>query len=144
MTFSPANNPTVISRITYGNIRVMNGVVHIVDKPLSYLAPYDVTSILEKYASINSPGIRPFNQFVDILRNTGIFNDLREPTKQYTLFIPTNDALSRYKDILNSNDIQQQKNVRLLDRSVSQLNTYFNFFLKAYLSSHVSGSKSSE
>jgi hypothetical protein len=111
VTLSPVQNPSIVSRITYGNTRVMNGVVHVVDKPLAYLANYDITSILDKYATINSPGIRPFNQFVDILRSTGIFNDLRQPAKQYTLFIPTNDALARYQDILNSNDLNRKKNV---------------------------------
>jgi hypothetical protein len=97
----------------------MNGVVHVVDKPLAYMASYDITSILDRYAGINSPGIRPFNQFVDILRSTGIFNDLKQPAKQYTLFIPTNDALARYQDILNSNDETRKKNVRFYKIRIS-------------------------
>jgi hypothetical protein len=46
-----------------------------------------------------------------LLRSTGIYNDLRQPGKQFTLFIPTNDALKRYQDIVNGNDMERKKNV---------------------------------
>jgi len=43
------------------------------------------------------------------LRSTGIFNDLNQPSKKYTLFIPTNQALSSYQDIINSGDLEKKK-----------------------------------
>jgi hypothetical protein len=49
--------------------------------------------------------------FVDALRSTGIFNDLRQPSRRFTLFIPTNEALARYQDIINSNDINRKRQV---------------------------------
>lgn len=48
---------------------------------------------------------------MDVLRNTGIFNDLRQPASHFTLFIPTNEALASYQDIINSNDLNQKRNV---------------------------------
>jgi hypothetical protein len=49
------------------------------------------------------------SQFVDALRITGIFNDLRQPSRKYTLFIPTNEALARYQDIIGGNDIDKKR-----------------------------------
>ncbi len=57
---------------------------------------------------------------MEALRNTGIFNDLKQPDKQYTLFIPTNDALAKYQDILKGTDQDKIKQVLL--------NFFFNEF----------------
>lgn len=62
---------------------------------------------------MNLPNSPAFSQFVDALRSTGIFNDLKQPARQYTLFIPTNEALARYQDIITGNDIERKKNVTL-------------------------------
>lgn len=109
IVFSLQTNPSIRSMIIEGNDLTSNGVVHVVDKPLSLFRSSDITGLLEKYASINGPGQPAFSQFVDALRSTGIFNDLKEPAKQYTLFIPTNEALSRYQDIMKGNDEEKKK-----------------------------------
>ena len=54
------------------------------------------------------------SQFVDALRSTGIFNDLKQPDAQYTLFIPTNDALARYQYILKGTDQTKIKEVNYI------------------------------
>lgn len=116
VTLSLANNQAIRTTITNGNSRVSNGVIHIVDRALTSISTSDIASLLEKYASQNTPNQPAFNQFVEALRSTGIFNELKEPSKKYTLFIPTNDALSRYQDIINSNDMDKKK--KLLYRHI--------------------------
>ena len=80
-----------------------------VDRALTQLGNVDITAILENYSQAKSPGSPAFSIFVDALRSTGIFNDLQQPSKKYTLFIPTNDALSRYQDIFSSQDVNKKK-----------------------------------
>jgi hypothetical protein len=57
---------------------------------------------------------------------TGIFNDLKQPASHFTLFIPTNEALASYQDIINSNDLNQKRNVNIA-LLISQCNRYSNF-----------------
>jgi hypothetical protein len=109
VSLSFAQNPSIRTRITSGNNRVMNGVIHVVDKALTTLSTMDIASLLDKVSTINNPGSPAFNQFVDILRNTGVLNDLRQQGRRFTLFIPTNEALARYQDILNSNDFERKR-----------------------------------
>lgn len=109
-------NPSIKAVIVDGNDLVANGVIHTVDRPLSLFRSTDITGLLEKYASVQGPGQPAFSQFVDALRSTGIFNDLKEPSKQYTLFIPTDEALSRYQDIMKGND--QEKKKQLIYRHI--------------------------
>jgi uncharacterized surface protein with fasciclin (FAS1) repeats len=109
-------NPSVRATIVDGNDLVSNGVIHTIDKPLSLFRSTDITGLLEKYANIQGPGQPAFSQFVDALRSTGIFNDLKQPSKQYTLFIPTDEALSRYQDIMKGND--QEKKKQLIYRHI--------------------------
>ncbi|CAF0733711.1 unnamed protein product [Brachionus calyciflorus] len=116
ITLQLANNPSIRTSITKGNSRVSNGVVHVVDRALSSVSSSDITSLLEKYSAANMPNQPAFNQFVEALRSTGIFNDLKQPAKKYTLFIPTNEALSRYQDVFNSNDDEKKK--KLLYRHI--------------------------
>jgi len=116
VTFQLQLNQAVKSTIINGNDLASNGVIHVVDKPLTLITPLDVTLLLEKYSNVNSPSSPAFNQFVEALRNTGIFNDLKQPEKQYTLFIPTNDALAKYQDILKGTD--QDKIKQLLYRHI--------------------------
>ena len=111
-----SSNPSIRTSVINGNSRVSNGVIHIVDRALTAVSSSDITGLLERYSSQNMPNQPAFNQFVDALRSTGIFNDLKQPAKKYTLFIPTNDALSRYQDILNSNDVEKKK--KLLYRHI--------------------------
>jgi hypothetical protein len=103
------SNPAIRTTIVNGNSRVSNGVIHIVDKPITQLSTSDITVILDKYSNVNNAGSPAFSQFVDALRSTGVFNDLKTPSKKYTLFIPTNEALARYQDILNSADMNKKK-----------------------------------
>lgn len=95
----------VVATIVDGNDRVSNGVIHIINKPLLQDGNVDINAILNS----NNPGTPAFSQFVDALRSTGIFNDLSQPSKKYTLFIPTNEALASYQDIMNSNDIDRKR-----------------------------------
>ncbi len=53
-------NPSIKSTIINGNDLASNGVVHIVDKPLTLMAPADITSYLEKYSSLNTPNSPAF------------------------------------------------------------------------------------
>jgi hypothetical protein len=45
------------------------------------------------------------------MKATGIYNELKQPAKQFTLFIPTNDALARFQAIVSSNDVNLRKQV---------------------------------
>lgn len=116
VVLSLQSNPSIRATIVNGNDLVSNGVIHIVDKPLTLFTTSDITGLLEKYSTMNGPGQPAFNQFVDALRSTGIFNDLKQPSKQYTLFIPTNEALSKYQDIMKGND--QEKKKQLIYRHI--------------------------
>lgn len=116
VVLSLQTNPSIRAKIVEGNDLVSNGVIHIVDKPLTLFVPMDVSQVLEKYSSLADPNKPALNQFVDALRSTGIFNDLKSPSKQYTLFIPTDDALSRYQDIMKGND--QEKKKQLIYRHI--------------------------
>jgi len=109
VVFSMQANPSVKAKIVDGNDLVSNGVIHIIDKPLTLFTSSDIAGLLEKYSSMNSPDQPAFSQFVDALRSTGIFNDLKTPSKQYTLFIPTNEALAQYQDIMKGNDEEKKK-----------------------------------
>jgi uncharacterized surface protein with fasciclin (FAS1) repeats len=109
VVLSLQSNPSIRATIVNGNDLVSNGVIHIVDKPLTLFTTRDITGLLEKYSNMNGPGQPAFSQFVDALRSTGIFNDLKQPSKMYTLFIPTNEALSRYQDIMKGNDQEKKK-----------------------------------
>jgi uncharacterized surface protein with fasciclin (FAS1) repeats len=111
VTLQAQNNAALRTRVVSGNSRVSNGVVHVVDRALTTAQAADITTLLERYSAQSMPNQPAFNQFVDALRSTGIFNDLKQPAKKYTLFIPTNEALSRYQDILNSNDANKKKNL---------------------------------
>ena len=104
-------NEAIRTRIVNGNSRVSNGVVHVVDRLLTSTAFVNIATLLERYSSQNMPNQPAFNQFVDALRSTGIFNDLQQPEKKYTLFIPTNEALSRYQEIFNSDDAEKKRNL---------------------------------
>lgn len=107
--FYLASNQAIRTTIVNGNSRVSNGVIHIVDRALTDVSSSDITSLLDKFSTQNTANSPAFSQFVDVLRSTGIFNDLRQPAKKYTLFIPTNEALMRYQDIINSNDLEKKK-----------------------------------
>ena len=72
------------------------------------------------------------SQFIDALRSTGISNDLKNPSINYTLFIPTNNALANYQNILNSGDLNQKKNVALF-KSLGKLKFLIN--VKLFLNS---------
>lgn len=111
VTLHLSGNEAIRTKIVNGNSRVSNGVVHIVDRALTTASVSDITILLERYSSQNMPNQPAFNQFVDALRSTGIFNDLKQPEKKYTLFIPTNEALARYQEVFSSNDADKKKNL---------------------------------
>jgi hypothetical protein len=48
------------------------------------------------------------------MQASGIYNELKQPAKQFTLFIPSNDALARFQAIVSSNDV----NLRNLRKQV--------------------------
>jgi len=53
-----------------------------------------------------------------------VLNDLKQQGKRFTLFIPTNDALKSYQDIVNGNDMDRKKNVRSIIKIKNFLNIY--------------------
>lgn len=109
-------NPTLSTRIINGNNRVSNGVVHIVDRVLVPFIQQDINFLLDKLAQSQSTLGASYSQFLSLLQSTGILNDLKQtPTRQYTLFIPTNDALSRFQSLLNTNDQNIKKQVSHFD-----------------------------
>ena len=81
MVLSLQSNPQVSASIINGNARVSNGVIHVVDALLFPYASSDITAILDKYSNMNSAESPAFSQFVDALRSTGIFNDLKQIMK---------------------------------------------------------------
>jgi hypothetical protein len=60
VTLKFSSNPAIRTTVVNGNSRVSNGVIHIVDKPLSLIASSDITTILDKYSTLNSPGSPAF------------------------------------------------------------------------------------
>ena len=46
--------------ILNGNDRVSNGVIHIVDRAITSLESTDITSMIEKYSRVNTPGSPAF------------------------------------------------------------------------------------
>ncbi len=51
------NNPSIMTEIVDGNIGVVNGAIHVVNKPLfKYINP-DITIALDKYTSSNAKGL---------------------------------------------------------------------------------------
>jgi uncharacterized surface protein with fasciclin (FAS1) repeats len=106
VTLSSSRNPSLRTTITNGNSRVSNGVIHVVNKAL--IEGGDITQFLQQYAQ-GTGGSPAFNQFVDALASTGILRDLTRPDQKYTLFIPTNEALAQYNDIMIGNNQDRKK-----------------------------------
>lgn len=123
-------NPQIVGSITNGNDRVSNGVIHVVDTLLFPYQSSDITTVLDRYSALNTPGTPAFSQFIEVLRSTGVMNDLKQQGKQFTLFIPTNDALKGYQDIVNGNDMDRKKNLvyrhLCLDRNLQSNNLQSN------------------
>lgn len=127
MSLYGAQNSAVQASIINADTRVSNGAIQVIDRVLTTAVANDVTSLLSMSNTIS--GAPQFSQFVQILMNTGVFNDLNHPSRQFTLFIPTNNALARYQNVINSGDINQQRNVYILDYSY----TIFTYILCVYL-----------
>lgn len=108
LTFSSSQTPSIRARVVNGNNRVSNGAIHVINRVLTDVLPTDVSSLLNMYPTSSWPA---FNQFIDVLKSTGVFNDLQQQSRQFTLFIPTNDALIQYQNIINGNDFDQKRNV---------------------------------
>jgi hypothetical protein len=108
---SVQSNPSLSTRIINGNHRVSNGVVHIVDRVLVPFILQDINFLLDKLAQTQST-LGSYSQFLSLLQSTNVLNDLRQtPTRQYSLFIPTNNALQRFQSLVNTNDPNVQKQV---------------------------------
>lgn len=112
VSLSVSQNAAIQASIINADTRVSNGVVHVIDRVLTTSMPNDITSLLS-IGTNTMGGATQFSQFVQILMNTGVFNDLNHPSRQFTLFIPTNAALSRFQNVINSGDVNQQRNVEL-------------------------------
>ena len=50
------SNSMIRTTIINGNDKVSNGVIHIVDRAITTMESYDITSLIEKSANYDQPG----------------------------------------------------------------------------------------
>ncbi len=56
-------NPQIVGSIINGNDRVSNGVIHVVDTLLFPYQSSDITTVLDRYSALNTPGTPAFRYF---------------------------------------------------------------------------------
>uniref|UniRef100_A0A803XTH5 Stabilin 2 n=1 Tax=Meleagris gallopavo TaxID=9103 RepID=A0A803XTH5_MELGA len=94
-------------KLLQGNIIASNGILHIVDKAMDNMEPTFESNKEETIMSVLQDNGR-YSQFASLIEKTGLGMDLQQENRPYTVFVPSNDALSNMKaedlDYLLSND----------------------------------------
>ncbi|KAL2091603.1 hypothetical protein ACEWY4_013866 [Coilia grayii] len=92
-------DPDTVFTIRQTNLVASNGVIHLIDKPITNL-PADASSSTQ-FASQTIGDIlaedTKFNRFVSLVDNCGAPMPLRGPGP-LTVFVPTNNAIDRFRD----------------------------------------------
>uniref|UniRef100_A0A663LQ53 Stabilin 2 n=1 Tax=Athene cunicularia TaxID=194338 RepID=A0A663LQ53_ATHCN len=83
-------------KILHGNIFASNGILHIIDKAMDNVEPTFESSKEETIMSVLQDNGR-YSQFTSLIEKTGLGMDLQQDNKPYTVFVPSNEALSNMK-----------------------------------------------
>uniref|UniRef100_A0A8D0G0U6 Stabilin 2 n=1 Tax=Strix occidentalis caurina TaxID=311401 RepID=A0A8D0G0U6_STROC len=96
-------------KLLQGNIIASNGILHIIDKAMDNVEPTFESSKEETIMSVLQDNGR-YSQFTSLIEKTGLGMDLQQDNRPYTVFVPSNEALSNMKAealdyLLSNNDI---------------------------------------
>ncbi|KAM6306913.1 LOW QUALITY PROTEIN: stabilin-2-like [Podargus strigoides] len=80
-------------KLLQGNIIASNGILHIVDKATDNVEPTFESSKEETIMSVLQ-GNERYSQFTSLIEKTGLGMDLQQDDRPYTVFVPSNEALS--------------------------------------------------
>ncbi|XP_042746083.1 stabilin-2 [Lagopus leucura] len=83
-------------KLLQGNIIASNGILHIVDKAMDNMEPTFESNKEETIMSVLQDNGR-YSQFASLIEKTGLGMDLQQENRRYTVFVPSNDALSNMK-----------------------------------------------
>uniref|UniRef100_A0A803Y795 Stabilin 2 n=1 Tax=Meleagris gallopavo TaxID=9103 RepID=A0A803Y795_MELGA len=83
-------------KLLQGNIIASNGILHIVDKAMDNMEPTFESNKEETIMSVLQDNGR-YSQFASLIEKTGLGMDLQQENRPYTVFVPSNDALSNMK-----------------------------------------------
>uniref|UniRef100_A0A8C3JY96 Stabilin 2 n=1 Tax=Calidris pygmaea TaxID=425635 RepID=A0A8C3JY96_9CHAR len=83
-------------KLLQGNIIASNGILHIIDKALDNVEPTFESSKEETIMSVLQDNGR-YSQFTSLIEKTGLGMDLQQDNRLYTVFVPSNEALSNMK-----------------------------------------------
>ncbi|XP_030632865.1 stabilin-1 [Chanos chanos] len=92
-------DPDTLFTIIQSDIPASNGIIHIIDKPITNVPSH--TSANPEFSSLTIHDIFAkdgrFNRFLSLVDNCGAPMPLRGPGP-LTVFVPTNDAIDRFRD----------------------------------------------
>uniref|UniRef100_A0A663ECU0 Stabilin 2 n=1 Tax=Aquila chrysaetos chrysaetos TaxID=223781 RepID=A0A663ECU0_AQUCH len=83
-------------KLLQGNIIASNGILHIIDKAMDNVEPTFESSKEETIMSVLQDNGR-YSQFTSLIEKTGLGMDLQQDHRSYTVFVPSNEALSNMK-----------------------------------------------
>uniref|UniRef100_A0A8U7M4K0 Stabilin 2 n=1 Tax=Corvus moneduloides TaxID=1196302 RepID=A0A8U7M4K0_CORMO len=83
-------------KILQGNIIASNGILHIIDRAMDSVEPTLESSKEKTIMSVLQANGR-YSQFTSLLEKTGLGMDLQQDNQAYTVFVPSNQALSNMK-----------------------------------------------
>uniref|UniRef100_A0A8C0IEQ5 Stabilin 2 n=1 Tax=Bubo bubo TaxID=30461 RepID=A0A8C0IEQ5_BUBBB len=83
-------------KLLQGNIIASNGILHIIDKAMDNVEPTFESSKEETIMSVLQDNGR-YSQFTSLIEKTGLGMDLQQDNRPYTVFVPSNEALSNMK-----------------------------------------------
>uniref|UniRef100_A0A8C3R7U3 Stabilin 2 n=1 Tax=Cyanoderma ruficeps TaxID=181631 RepID=A0A8C3R7U3_9PASS len=83
-------------KILQGDIIASNGILHIIDKAMDNVEPTVESSKEKTIMSVLQANGR-YSQFTSLIQKTGLGMDLQQDNQPYTIFVPSNKALSNMK-----------------------------------------------
>ncbi|XP_062347248.1 stabilin-2 isoform X1 [Cinclus cinclus] len=83
-------------KILQGDIIASNGILHIIDKAMDSVEPTFESSKEKTIMSVLQANGR-YSQFTSLIEKTGLGTDLQQDNQPYTIFVPSNKALSNMK-----------------------------------------------
>ncbi|NXQ70558.1 STAB2 protein, partial [Quiscalus mexicanus] len=83
-------------KILQGDIIASNGILHIIDKAMDNVGPTFESSKEKTIMSLLQANGR-YSQFTSLIEKTGLGVDLQQDNQAYTVFVPSNKALSNMK-----------------------------------------------
>uniref|UniRef100_A0A8C3TSH7 Stabilin 2 n=1 Tax=Catharus ustulatus TaxID=91951 RepID=A0A8C3TSH7_CATUS len=83
-------------KILQGDIIASNGILHIIDKAMDNVEPTFESSKEKTIMSVLQANGK-YSQFTSLIEKTGLAMDLQQDKQPYTIFVPSNKALSNMK-----------------------------------------------